>query len=66
MKNKKVEAVEHRDLEEVFQISAEVEFSFTDEEFKGLSPMELKVKKNQKKNIEIENVELRKSTSGLF
>ena len=66
MKKKRIEAVEHQDLEEKFQISADVEFSFSDEKFEGLFPMDLKVKKKQKKKIEIENVELRKSTNGLF
>lgn len=63
---KKPEQIEHQDLEEKFQISTGIEFSFIDKDFNGLSPMELKVKRKQKKKIEIENVELRKSTSGLF
>lgn len=57
---------EHQDLEERFQISASVEFSPIDEDFEGLKPIEIKVKKKQEKKTQVENVELRKSTGGLF
>jgi len=58
---------EHVDLEDVFQISADIEFSFKENEFNGLNPIEIvPVKKKIEKQIEIKNVELRKSTGGLF
>jgi hypothetical protein len=58
---------EHEDLEEKFQISADVEFDFSNEHnFEGLKPIEIKVKKKQEKKTQVENVELRKSTGGLF
>jgi hypothetical protein len=55
---------QHEDLEERFQISADIEFSLIDENFEGLKPIDIKVKKKQTKKTEVENVELRKSTGG--
>lgn len=57
---------EHQDLEERFQISADVEFSFSGQEFETLQPMSIEVKKKKETKQKIENVELRKSTGGLF
>mgnify|MGYP003330809285 CR=1 FL=1 len=57
---------EHVDLEERFQLSASVDFSLIDENFEGMKPFEIKVKKKQEKKTKIENVELRKNTGGLF
>ena len=58
---------EHVDLEEKFQISADIEFSFAENDYEGLEPIEIKaVKKKQEKKTDIQNVELRKSTGGLF
>jgi hypothetical protein len=57
---------EHQDLEERFQISADVEFSFSSQEFETLQPMNIEVKKKKETKQKIENVELRKSTGGLF
>lgn len=62
----KKKAVEHEDLEEKFQMSAEIEFSSSGDVFEGLKPMEIKVKKKKERKTNIENVELRKSKSGLF
>ena len=55
---------EHVDLEEKFQLSADVQFQCTDLEPK-LQPMEIEIKKKETAKSTIENVELRKS-GGLF
>ena len=57
---------EHEDLEEKFQISASVEFTSNQNGFQGLMPLEIKIKKKKEKKTTIQNVELRKTTGGLF
>jgi hypothetical protein len=58
----------HVDLEVPFRLSADVEFSFSENNFEQLPPLDLEIKKKETRKIEIQNVELRNSTSkrGLF
>jgi hypothetical protein len=58
--------IEHTDLEEKFQIAADIEFTFERKEFEGLNPLEIKIKKKQEPKTVVQNVKLRESTGGLF
>lgn len=59
---------EHKDLEERFHLSAEVDFGSSSTEFEGLKDFEIEKVKKKKVKTKIENIELRKSntTGGLF
>jgi len=57
---------EHDDLIEVEKISTSVEFDSESKEFEGIPLIEFKIKKKSSPKIEVKNVELRKSTRGLF
>lgn len=60
---------EHEDLEEKFQLAAEVDFNQSEVEFEGLEDIEIQIKKKEIKNDKIENIELRKRNTpdrGLF
>ena len=58
---------EHVDLEEKFQISADVEFDFSeDHKFEGMEIFHAEIRKRKVEKTKIENVTLRKSTGGLF
>lgn len=60
---------EHEDLEEKFQIAADVSFNTSEAEFEGLKDMEIVIKKKEIKNEKIQNIELRKRNTrdrGLF
>ena len=46
----------HDDLEQIFQLSAEVEFESNVIEFEGLKPMEAKIKKKVETIIPIKHV----------
>lgn len=57
----------HDDLEQIFQLSADVEFESNVIEFEGLNPMEAQIKKKVETVIPIKHVKLGKpSKGGLF
>jgi len=57
----------HDDLEQIFQLSADVEFESNVIEFEGLKPMEAQIKKKVETVIPITHVKLGKpSKGGLF
>lgn len=58
--------IEHEDLEEKIQISADIEFSSITEEFAGLNPMDFKIKKVVKKKLVIDHVRIKKSNREIF
>lgn len=65
----RIEAEEHVDLEEKFQISADVSFESDQEDFDGLKKLEiLEIKKKAtEKKIKVEKIELHRSKHhGLF
>lgn len=60
---------EHVDLEEKFQISAEIEFRGVGVTYDGMNTFEVKVRRKREKKIEIVNVDTRKTNDksrGLF
>jgi hypothetical protein len=64
-----IEKPEHEDLEERFQISTEISFETSMNEFNGLGDITIEIKKKKVEQAKIENIELRKSKSkrsGLF
>jgi hypothetical protein len=54
---------EHEDLEERFQISADVDFNPSSTSFEGLEPFQAEIKKKTKDSnkVKVEKIELRKS-----
>ncbi len=56
----------HEDLEPRFQLSAEIDFQSDIEEFEGLKPLDIEIKKKVVTKIPIKHVELGKSKGGLF
>lgn len=64
MKDKR-KTQEHEDLEERFQLSADVQFETEGATYSGLQPIEFEIKK-KKIPKKIENVRHRESKRGLF
>jgi hypothetical protein len=56
----------HEDLEERFQLATDVDFQSNIEEFEGLRPLEIEIKKKIITKIPIKHVELGKPKGGLF
>lgn len=52
------------DLEEVFQISAEIEIVPSEIDFSGMAPIQIEIKKRVHKQTQIENVDLRNTSKG--
>lgn len=54
---------EHIDLEEIFQISTEVDLGTTDIEFEGFQSFTSEIKMKKEKTNKVEQIELRESKS---